>query len=254
MNIIVRFYWQHDLDLVALAMHPDFCINHWLKRSIIAAAREDTGFYIPNPRPQPYKIELSDCTAHFTLNPDTEADVIEFLNGFRYGFRNSVIKMILRQYLEAPFIAPFFNEKMYMVKTRGRAQKKAAPKKAPNLMSLMQKQKNIEQNHYPIDIFHAKPSSNEMATPPSDESIQSDTGAKKENTALQSVPDSGLEMVKIKENIAPSHEKSPSSTTPSSTKPIKTDEIQEELYLGDEENESMQGETFDLFAAVDKLL
>lgn len=254
MNIIVRFYWQHDLDLVALAMHPDFCINHWLKRSIIAAAREDTGFYIPNPRPQPYKIELSDCTAHFTLNPDTEADVIEFLNGFRYGFRNSVIKMILRQYLEAPFIAPFFNEKMYMVKTRGRAQKKTAPKKAPNLMSLMQKQKNIEQNHYPVDIFHAKPFTNEMTTPPSDESIQSDTSAKKENTALQSVPDSGLEMVKIKENIAPSHEKSSSSTTPSSTKPIKTDEIQEELYLGDEENESMQGETFDLFAAVDKLL
>ena len=42
--------------------------------------------------------------------------------------------------------------------------------------------------------------------------------------------------------------------SPSSTKPTKTNEIQEELYLGDEENESMQGETFDLFAAVDKLL
>lgn len=249
MNIIVRFYWQHDLDLVALAMHPDFCINHWLKRSIIAAAREDTGFYIPNPRPQPYKIELSDCTAHFTLNPDTEADVIEFLNGFRYGFRNSVIKMILRQYLEAPFIAPFFNEKMYMVKTRGRAQKKTAPKKAPNLMSLMQKQKNIEQNHYPVDIFHSKPSSNEMATPPSNVSIQSDTDAIKETTVIQPVPDSGLETVKIEETLVPLREKSPSST-----KPTKTNEIQEELYLGDEENESMQGETFDLFAAVDKLL
>ncbi len=71
----------------------------------------------------------------------------------------------------------------------------------------------------------------------------------KETTVIQPVPDSGLETVKIEETLVPLREKSPSST-----KPTKTNEIQEELYLGDEENESMQGETFDLFAAVDKLL
>ena len=41
MNVIVRFYWQHDLDLVALAMHPDFDMGPQFKRAVIAYARGD---------------------------------------------------------------------------------------------------------------------------------------------------------------------------------------------------------------------
>ena len=32
MNVIVRLYWQHDLDLIALAKHPDFEIGRWMKK------------------------------------------------------------------------------------------------------------------------------------------------------------------------------------------------------------------------------
>ena len=39
MNLIVRFYWQHDLDLIGLAACPDFSMGKWLKRAVISYAR-----------------------------------------------------------------------------------------------------------------------------------------------------------------------------------------------------------------------
>ncbi len=39
MNVIVRLYWQHDLDLVALTLHPMFEMGKWMKKAMIAYAQ-----------------------------------------------------------------------------------------------------------------------------------------------------------------------------------------------------------------------
>ena len=39
MNVIVRFYWQHDLDLVALVKHPDFEMDVMMKEALSAYVR-----------------------------------------------------------------------------------------------------------------------------------------------------------------------------------------------------------------------
>lgn len=118
MNIIVRFYWQHDIDLVALKMHPDFDMSRQMKRAVIAYARGDGDFSIPLPRSMPYRVELDNCSIHFRLNPGEDDDVIAVMNGFRSGFRNSALKNIFRQYLEGSYMEPFFNEQTYISKTR----------------------------------------------------------------------------------------------------------------------------------------
>ena len=38
MNVIVRLYWQHDLDLVALTLHPMFEMGKWMKKAMIACS------------------------------------------------------------------------------------------------------------------------------------------------------------------------------------------------------------------------
>lgn len=128
MNVIVRFYWQHDLDLVALNMHPDFDMGRQMKRAITAYARSDWDFNIPLPRSMPYSVELGNCCTHFRLSPEKDADVIAFLNGFRSGFRNSAIKIIFRKFLQGIYIEPFFNQQTYLTKSRSHVNNKETMK------------------------------------------------------------------------------------------------------------------------------
>lgn len=120
MNIIVRFYWQYNLDLVALAMHPDFDMSYWVKQAITAEARGIKDFSIPLPESQPYSIDLESNYIHFQLDPEEDDDVISYILGIRYGFRNSAIKIIFRKYLEEPFLDVFWNEETYRTKARGK--------------------------------------------------------------------------------------------------------------------------------------
>lgn len=124
MNKRIGLYWQHDLDLVALKMHPDFNIGYWMKRAVIAYARGDEGLVIPLPHEMPYRVEIDNCSTHFVLHPEKEADVIACLNGFRTGHVANAIKQIFRMYLEAPYLAPYYNDEMFAVKTRGRSSNK----------------------------------------------------------------------------------------------------------------------------------
>ena len=118
MNIIVRFYWQHDLDLVGLAMHPNFDMSYWLTLAVMAEARGADKFRIPLPPSIPYSIDLESCYVHIYLAPGKDDDVIAFLNGIRSGFRNSAIKGIFRKYLETPFFDVYLNEEAYRTKSR----------------------------------------------------------------------------------------------------------------------------------------
>ena len=95
MNVIVRLYWQHDLDLVALTLHPMFEMGKWMKKAMIAYAQGDEEFHIPLPPEMPPEKPLENCDAHFALDPknEIENEVIKILQQFRNGQRNSVIKL-----------------------------------------------------------------------------------------------------------------------------------------------------------------
>ncbi len=132
MNIIVRFYWQHDLDLVALAKHPDFEMDVMMKKALRAYVRGES-LTIPLPPKESYRVELDSCYIHFTLNHKKDADLIDFIKTIRYGFRNSALKMIFRNYLEAYNMDVFFDDQNYLAKSRGVKRYEKLPGDAPVL-------------------------------------------------------------------------------------------------------------------------
>ena len=126
MNVIVRLYWQHDLDLVALTLHPMFEMGKWMKKAMIAYAQGDEEFHIPLPPEMPPEKPLENCDAHFALDPknEIENDVIKILQQFRNGQHNSVIKLIFRNYLDELFLKPYIDTDTYIVKARGNYSRK----------------------------------------------------------------------------------------------------------------------------------
>ena len=117
MNYTVRLYWQHDLDLIALYAHPDFPMAGWIKRAVTAWARNTDHFSIPLPVNAPNKtVSLHNATLHFRLSVHSDEDVIMKLNSIRKGFRNTAVKLILRNYLEKQYISPFYYSDLYDVK------------------------------------------------------------------------------------------------------------------------------------------
>ena len=116
-HISVRFYWQHDLDLLPLCFSKDFEMGLWLKAAVRAYARNES-LLIPVPPKPDFPIEVDNYNARFTLNSVEDADVIDALSQFRKGFCNSAIKTIFRFYLDRPNLDPFLDYKSYLVKTR----------------------------------------------------------------------------------------------------------------------------------------
>ncbi len=120
MNIIVRFNWQHDLDLAALNQHPDYRMGQMMKAAVKAAARGDQEFTIPIPDSFPHPVRIEDGYCHFRLSTDKDADVIDYLKNIRYGFRNSALKQIFRLYMERALTEVFYDTDTFIVKTRGK--------------------------------------------------------------------------------------------------------------------------------------
>ena len=117
MNLIVRFYWQHDLDLIGLAACPDFSMGKWLKRAVISYARGEP-LSIPIPEPPEKTVVLANTYAHFVLISGKDDDVIAVMKSIRYGQRNAAIKQIFRAYLSQPFFTPYLDTAMYQVETK----------------------------------------------------------------------------------------------------------------------------------------
>jgi len=134
-TITIRMYWQHDLDLIALAQQEDFSIGLAMKEALKAYIR-GTPYSMEVPRVQNAKtdkagkpIPIENCTAHFILNPVKDADIISFLNTLRLGYRNNAIKMIFRAYLDTPNIVPYLITSEFTVKTKGHTRGKGNKKK-----------------------------------------------------------------------------------------------------------------------------
>ncbi len=115
--ISVRFYWQHDLDLLPFCYSQDFPMGLWLKAAVRAYARGES-LLIPVPPKPSEPIKMDNYTVRFTLNGITDSDVLNVLNQFRKGHCNSAIKSIFRFYMERPNLEPFLDCDSYVVKTR----------------------------------------------------------------------------------------------------------------------------------------
>lgn len=105
MNIMVRLYARHDLDLIALKKNTYFDFNKCLKLAVIAWARGDK-YTIPSPTTKINDEELKDIKPiglHFSLGK-SEEDVIEALKHIKYGYRNSFLKNLFRYYMSEPIL------------------------------------------------------------------------------------------------------------------------------------------------------
>lgn len=120
MRMTVRFNWQYDLDLIALAMHPDFDMAEWMRRVVFAYVREDQEFYVPVPDPVPYDRVLDSCELRVYISDSLDGDVAECMRGIRYGHRCSFLKNLFRSFMDRPYFWPYLTEYEYSVRSRGK--------------------------------------------------------------------------------------------------------------------------------------
>lgn len=105
MMVTLRLYRQHDLDLITLYRHPSFSLPNAIKRSLLAYVRREQ---LAIKQPEPYEISNDKISKtiqmHIYLDAETDNDVIQWLKKTKEGYRNSVLKNIIRGYLVAPCI------------------------------------------------------------------------------------------------------------------------------------------------------
>lgn len=111
MDIGLRFYQKHDLDIVELKQNPSFSFTYWFKEAIRASMNGDDEFSIPLPPPSTTKNinELRSCMYHLILDEKQEGDLIDYVLNFTSGYRNAVLKNIFRSYLELPNVIPYYS-------------------------------------------------------------------------------------------------------------------------------------------------
>ena len=108
MDITVRLYIRHDLDLIGLKQNPNFNFNKYMKDAVIAWANNDNNFTIPMPiSASGEKIPLKSSVFHFRLNNKEHQYVIKRLKSIRYSYRNAFLKTIFRHYLQFTSIEVF---------------------------------------------------------------------------------------------------------------------------------------------------
>ena len=117
MNVTVRFYWQHDLDLLGIAFDKEMKNISKLSKEALCAYVRDEEYVIQVPDTEKFG-KMDSISTSFYLNPNKDQDIIEFLKSIRIGFRCSVIKQIIRGYLDNVFINPFYTGSAE-VKSRG---------------------------------------------------------------------------------------------------------------------------------------
>lgn len=105
MMVTLRLYRQHDLDLITLYRHPSFSLPNAIKRSLLAYVRKEQ---LTIKQPEPYKISNDKISKtvqmHIYLDKEDDKDVINWLKQTKEGYRNSVLKNIIRGYLASPCI------------------------------------------------------------------------------------------------------------------------------------------------------
>ncbi len=89
--IIVRLYWQHDLDLISLGVQDGNKLGMIIRDALRAYVRGEN--YVIEPPSNDKPVRIDNMVTHFSLNPKTDKDVIEALSQIRTGYRNSAIEV-----------------------------------------------------------------------------------------------------------------------------------------------------------------
>lgn len=153
-NIIVRFFWQHDPDLIILFHDPRFqgrqakCSKHnphpqsnprnaFIKKILLAYLHgEDVE--IPPPLLPTKAITITNYAIHFSIDLENEKDqqINAFLNSIRDGYRNSVIKNIIRYYYTRNngVMIDYLNNPLYIMKSKTRKKEKSGTVLPPKPM------------------------------------------------------------------------------------------------------------------------
>lgn len=153
-NIIVRFFWQHDPDLIILFHDPRFqgrqakCSKHnphpqsnprnaFIKKILLAYLHgEDVE--IPPPLLPTKAITITNYAIHFSIDFENEKDqqINAFLNSIRDGYRNSVIKNIIRYYYTRNngVMIDYLNNPLYIMKSKTRKKEKSGTVLPPKPM------------------------------------------------------------------------------------------------------------------------
>lgn len=161
-NIIVRFSWQHDPDLIILFHDPRFqgrqakCSKHnphpqsnprnaFIKKILLAYLHgEDVE--IPPPLLPTKAITITNYAIHFSIDLENEKDqqINAFLNSIRDGYRNSVIKNIIRYYYTRNngVMIDYLNNPLYIMKS-----KTSKKEKSGNVLPHKPIQPPVDQKH-----------------------------------------------------------------------------------------------------------
>ncbi len=111
MKVILRFYRQHDLDLISLHKYQGFCMSSAIKKSLNAYVNNKTLCILA---PSANKLEYSTIPKQVQLivNLDENLDKkeIEWIKSLRAGMRNSAIKNLLRGYLSHPAMSAYSSD------------------------------------------------------------------------------------------------------------------------------------------------
>ena len=105
MMITLRLYRQHDLDLITLYRHPSFSLPAAIKKALKAYVKKEQFAIKQPPTYELPKEKISKIVQmHISLKEDEDSDIIEWIKDIKEGFRNSVLKNIIRGYLMGPYI------------------------------------------------------------------------------------------------------------------------------------------------------
>ena len=112
MMVTLRLYRQHDLDLITLYRNPSFSLPNAIKQALYAYVKKDT-FAIK----QPEIYELGEekiskiIQMHIHLNEEIDSDIIAWLKNIKEGYRNSVLKNLIRAYMVGPCLYTYMVNK-----------------------------------------------------------------------------------------------------------------------------------------------
>ena len=103
MKIKLRLYRQHDLDLIGLYINPDFNFRNAVKHTLTAYVRNEP-YTINFPEPVLPRKKINYLIQICVNLDESEGDIADWLVTMKSGYRNSMIKNILRGYMPVPNI------------------------------------------------------------------------------------------------------------------------------------------------------
>ena len=137
----MRIYRRHDLDLIGLFANDNFKFEEEVANSLRAYVRKEK-IKIATPATHSFsKCVNPKSQVNIILDENQDKDVIDFLFSVPSGNRNSFIKSVFRNYIDAPYFEAFTSDIKY---TPPKRSEEEINKKADKLYSDIIASKTVE--------------------------------------------------------------------------------------------------------------